>query len=117
MPVLPRTGTSPVSAVKPGLSTRLRRLSISRAVAHPPVSTSIPFDATADHLDNWQPDSWRSREALQQPQYPDGDHLGKTVKEIEGLPPLVFAGECRLLQHRLAAASRGEAFLLFGMLS
>src|SRR6185437_16533036 len=34
--------------------------------------------------------------------------------EIAGLPPLVFAGECDLLRDRLAAVTRGEAFLLQG---
>lgn len=30
------------------------------------------------------------------------------------MPPLVFAGECRILQDHVAAAARGEGFLLFG---
>ena len=30
------------------------------------------------------------------------------------MPPLVFAGECRTLQDRLAAAARGEAFIIQG---
>jgi 3-deoxy-7-phosphoheptulonate synthase len=34
--------------------------------------------------------------------------------ELAGLPPLVFAGECDLLRARLAAVSRGEAFVLQG---
>lgn len=108
-PVTPSVGT-----MKPVSVTGLRRVTIRRAVAYPPVSASVPFDAESRHLDNWEPDSWRNREALQQPRYPDAEHLKNTVKEIEALPPLVFAGECRLLQHRLAAAANGEAFLLFG---
>lgn len=76
----------------------------------------MPFDKTSLHLDDWAPDSWRQREALQQPNYPDQKHLRETVQDIEKLPPLVFAGECRVLQTRLAAAAKGEAFLLFGEL-
>ena len=33
---------------------------------------------------------------------------------LQGLPPLVFAGECDQLKERLAAVARGEAFLLQG---
>lgn len=84
------------------------------AVAHPPVESSVPFDKSSLHLDDWAPASWRQREALQQPNYPDQEQLRDTVKDIEKLPPLVFAGECRVLQTRLAAAAKGEAFLLYG---
>ena len=96
--------------------TRPQRIKPVKSVAHPPVESSVPFEKTAMHLDDWAPASWRQREALQQPNYPDEEHLRDTVKEIEKLPPLVFAGECRLLQTRLAAAAKGEAFLLFGTL-
>lgn len=34
--------------------------------------------------------------------------------QIASMPPLVFAGEARILQEHVAAASRGEGFLLFG---
>jgi 3-deoxy-7-phosphoheptulonate synthase len=36
------------------------------------------------------------------------------TRELEGLPPLVFAGECDMLRERLAAVARGEAFVLQG---
>ena len=36
------------------------------------------------------------------------------VGDLEGLPPLVFAGECDQLKQRLASVARGEAFLLQG---
>lgn len=94
---------------------RSQRIKPVNSVAHPPVESSVPFDKTSFHLDDWAPASWRQREALQQPNYPDQAYLKDTVKEIEKLPPLVFAGECRLLQTRLAAAAKGDAFLLFGM--
>jgi 3-deoxy-7-phosphoheptulonate synthase len=42
------------------------------------------------------------------------DALDKGVAEIASMPPLVFAGECRTLQDRLAAAARGDAFIVQG---
>ena len=62
----------------------------------------------------WTPDSWRGLEAWQQPKWPDQEALGKSLRDLAKAPPLVFAGECRNLQQRLAAAARGEAFVLQG---
>jgi 3-deoxy-7-phosphoheptulonate synthase len=59
-------------------------------------------------------DAWRDLEAEQQPQWPDQAALERAVAELSMLPPLVFAGECDNLRERLAAASRGEAFVLQG---
>ncbi|MBG0829901.1 3-deoxy-7-phosphoheptulonate synthase class II [Planomonospora sp. ID67723] len=59
-------------------------------------------------------DSWRRLPAAQQPEWPDRDELKKVVTELEGLPPLVFAGECDSLKADLAAVARGEAFVLQG---
>ena len=36
------------------------------------------------------------------------------MSELSSMPPLVFAGECRTLQSRLAQAAAGEAFLVQG---
>jgi len=36
------------------------------------------------------------------------------VKQMEGYPPLVFAGEARSLEERLGEAALGRAFLLQG---
>ncbi|MEZ0581013.1 class II 3-deoxy-7-phosphoheptulonate synthase [Nocardioides sp. MH1] len=52
--------------------------------------------------------------ALQQPTYDDPAALAATVARLRTLPPLVFAGECDELKEKIAAASRGEAFLLQG---
>ncbi len=62
----------------------------------------------------WTPDSWRSKPALQQPDYPDLDEVREVEKEISSSPPLVFAGEARRLRLQLAAVSKGESFLLQG---
>jgi 3-deoxy-7-phosphoheptulonate synthase len=59
-------------------------------------------------------DAYRSRPALQQPNWPDEAERDRAVAELETLPPLVFAGEADQLRDRLAAASRGEAFVLHG---
>ena len=57
---------------------------------------------------------WPDLVAAQQPPWPDADELQAAVDELSVLPPLVFAGECDKLLHQLAAASRGEAFVLMG---
>ena len=49
---------------------------------------------------------------VQQPDWPDQAALDRAVKQLAGLPPLVFAGEARSLQADLAAVRNGEAFLL-----
>ena len=59
-------------------------------------------------------DSWRELPAAQQPDWPDPSALERVVSELQGLPPLVFAGECDELKDRLAAVARGEAFVLQG---
>jgi 3-deoxy-7-phosphoheptulonate synthase len=68
----------------------------------------------ADELfaDGWTPDSWRSRPAEQQPEWPDPGALEAVLQELSRLPPLVFAGEARTLTDSLAAAHEGRAFLL-----
>lgn len=52
--------------------------------------------------------------AKQQPSYDDPAALAAAVARLRTLPPLVFAGECDELKAKIAAASRGEAFLLQG---
>jgi 3-deoxy-7-phosphoheptulonate synthase len=74
-----------------------------------------PFEADSHHLKQWDPESWRNTEALQQPNYPDQAKLQEAVAVIKAFPPLVFAGEQRTLQERLADASIGEGFVLFGV--
>ena len=72
------------------------------------------ISATGASLKDWSPDSWKQREALQQPKYEDPDELEKALTEIADRPPLVFAGEARSLQAQLANAAAGNAFVLFG---
>ena len=57
---------------------------------------------------------WPDLPAAQQPVWPDPVALASALDELRALPPLVFAGECDNLTERLAAASRGQAFVLMG---
>lgn len=63
---------------------------------------------------SWSPASWRSRPIVQAPSYEDEAALAAVEARLHRYPPLVFAGEARRLKTRLAAASRGEAFVLQG---
>ena len=63
---------------------------------------------------SWQPTSWQSRKAQQQPVYEDGAALERAVADLSRLPPVVVSWEVDNLRARLAGAQRGEAFLLQG---
>tara|TARA_B100000945_G_C20416546_1_gene615452 strand:- start:15 stop:1388 length:1374 start_codon:yes stop_codon:yes gene_type:complete len=63
---------------------------------------------------NWSPSSWRKKDALHMPKYLDETHLNNTLEKISKFPPLVFAGEARLLKEKLGDVSQGKAFLLQG---
>lgn len=65
-------------------------------------------------MNDWTPDSWRSKQATQQAIYPDADALAAVLDEIARLPPLVTSWEVETLKDKLAQAGRGEAFLLQG---
>ena len=58
--------------------------------------------------------TWPDLPAAQQPVWPDEVALADALAELRRQPPLVFAGECDALTERLAAATRGEAFVLTG---
>ncbi|MFW2514425.1 class II 3-deoxy-7-phosphoheptulonate synthase [Demequina sp. SO4-13] len=59
-------------------------------------------------------DSYLQFEAKQQPAWPDQEALARTTERLRQVPPLVFAGEADVLRDHLAAAGRGEAFVLQG---
>ena len=63
---------------------------------------------------SWTPNSWRSKTALQMPEYPDSEHLNNVEREIASFPPLVFVGEAQRLKNNLAKVAKGEGFLLQG---
>src|SRR5436309_11900151 len=58
--------------------------------------------------------SWRDLPAAQQPSWPDAAALATVRDELRRSPGLVVPDECETLRERLAAVSRGEAFLLQG---
>jgi 3-deoxy-7-phosphoheptulonate synthase len=62
----------------------------------------------------WTPDSWRKAETRQLPAWPDAAKAAAVEAEMRSYPPLVFAGEARLLKERLADVVAGKAFLLQG---
>lgn len=72
------------------------------------------MNADVDKLASAGVDSYRSRVARQQPSWPDDAELQRVVTRLEKVPPLVFAGEADGLREQLAAAGRGEAFVLQG---
>jgi len=62
----------------------------------------------------WSPESWRGLPIRQVPGYADEAALARVEGTLRNYPPLVFAGEARRLQDRLAAVANGKAFLLLG---
>lgn len=63
---------------------------------------------------SWAPDSWQTRPAVQQPQYPDRAALDDAVEQLRQLPPLVTSWEVDALKQQIAQAQAGERFVLQG---
>src|SRR6516164_9324614 len=63
---------------------------------------------------DWRPDSWRSRRVQQQPIYRDTAALEAVLGSLAKLPPLVVSWEIEALKAQIAAAQRGERFVLQG---
>lgn len=72
-------------------------------------SAVIPAPGVVEGLDHW-----RSLAIKQQPQWPDTSAAAAVSRELQSVPPLVFAGEVDLLRERLARVASGKAFLLQG---
>ncbi|MBM4191781.1 MAG: 3-deoxy-7-phosphoheptulonate synthase class II [Gammaproteobacteria bacterium] len=62
----------------------------------------------------WNPTSWQTRPVRQQPVYRDPVALADAVAKLSSLPPIVVSWEIERLRGELAAAQRGERFLLQG---
>jgi 3-deoxy-7-phosphoheptulonate synthase len=75
-------------------------------------SAETTVHASAEVLEGL--DYWRQLPIKQQPQWDDAAEVNLVSQTLSTLPPLVFAGEVDQLRERLAAAARGEAFLLQG---
>ncbi len=62
----------------------------------------------------WDPTSWQAKPAEQQPSYADKAALEAAVASLSRLPPIVVSWEVDLLKDQIAAAQRGERFILQG---
>jgi 3-deoxy-7-phosphoheptulonate synthase len=62
----------------------------------------------------WTPETWRQRQALQQPIYPDQMAVDRALAELRQLPPLVTSWEVLQLRAQLAEAAEGKRFVLQG---
>lgn len=111
--MLPGSRAPALAHASPVARAAARRLALRvRAVADTRIAA--PFRKDAEHLAQWSPKSWKDYTAHQQPNYRDPAKLQEAVDTVARMPPLVFAGECRNLQARLAKCAAGEAFLLQG---
>ena len=64
--------------------------------------------------EKWSPNSWRAKKAKHIPYYQNEEELKDVLSKISKYPPLVFAGEARMLENKLAEVSKAKAFLLQG---
>lgn len=62
----------------------------------------------------WTKETWREAAIRQMPTYEDLTQLHRVEGRLAQNPPLVFAGEIESLKEKIAAAQKGEAFLLQG---
>ncbi len=80
----------------------------------PDAASFHPFDLSHTSADLEVLSEWRAYPRIQQPAWPDESRRAEIFTQLRMAPPLVFAGEVDLLRTRLAAAARGEEFLLQG---
>jgi len=66
------------------------------------------------HLVDWHPANWQGKPAQQQATYPDKAALDTALEALARLPPLVVSWEIEALKEHVAAAQRGERFVLQG---
>ena len=62
----------------------------------------------------WSPNSWQDYPVSQDVSYADAAALAEAKSTLQGLPPLVTSFEVERLKTLLAAAQRGERFVLQG---
>jgi 3-deoxy-7-phosphoheptulonate synthase len=62
----------------------------------------------------WHPASWQTKHAQQQATYSDRAALEATVAALSRLPPIVVSWEIEALKEQIAAAQRGDRFVLQG---
>ncbi|KAF5733352.1 3-deoxy-d-arabino-heptulosonate 7-phosphate synthase isoform 1 [Tripterygium wilfordii] len=86
----------------------------SISAIHSADPTKPQLSTTPSLPTTWTLDSWKSKQALQLPDYPDKEALESVLQTLSTFPPIVFAGEARKLEDRLGQAAFGNAFLLQG---
>eukprot|EP00419_Tripos_fusus_P005345 CAMPEP_0172685706 /NCGR_PEP_ID=MMETSP1074-20121228/20433_1 /TAXON_ID=2916 /ORGANISM="Ceratium fusus, Strain PA161109" /LENGTH=67 /DNA_ID=CAMNT_0013504897 /DNA_START=72 /DNA_END=272 /DNA_ORIENTATION=- len=62
----------------------------------------------------WEPASWRSKTGLQMATWEDSELAKNVLTKLGQLPPLVQPAEAENLKAMLAAAGRGEKFIIQG---
>ena len=99
--------------INPYLHSRRNPISAVHA-ADPSKSSKSTSQTSSIPSRSWTIDGWKSKKALQLPEYPDQVELDSVIKTLETFPPIVFAGEARSLEEKLGQAAMGKAFLLQG---
>ena len=79
-----------------------------------PLPAVNPAAPNMQEVSDWKIDSWQSRVATQQPNYPDAAALQMALAQLGRLPPLVTSWEVDALRAQLAQAQAGRAFVLQG---
>ncbi|KAJ6737225.1 PHOSPHO-2-DEHYDRO-3-DEOXYHEPTONATE ALDOLASE 1 2 [Salix viminalis] len=112
---------SPTFSLVPGSKTPKSKSNLSISSVHAAEPTKNPSavkesaaPVAAPGTGKWSLESWKTKKALQLPEYPDANELESVLKTIETFPPIVFAGEARSLEEKLAEAAMGNAFVLQG---
>ena len=82
------------------------------AAANPshPTRAAFVFFPNGAIMPAWTPSSWKTKTALQQPQYDEPAELEAVVRELSERPPLVTSWEVERLKSQLSLASCGGAF-------
>ena len=70
--------------------------------------------SSAELARDYAPDSWKSKTAVQQPNYLDTAKLDAALSSLSQLPPLVSSWEILALKQEIADAQLGKKFLLQG---
>jgi 3-deoxy-7-phosphoheptulonate synthase len=73
-----------------------------------------PAMALSPAISEWNPASWQAKPAQQQPRYADPQAIEGVVVALSRLPPIVVSWEIEALRAHIAAAQRGEQFVLQG---
>ncbi len=78
------------------------------------MKNSRPPMQKVEIAENWSPDSWHKRTALQQATYSDPQELQEVLQQLGNLPPLVTSWEINSLREQIADAQEGRRFMLQG---